>query len=208
MNTDSQIARVGMRDAAPAGASGSTKLGPSTGAAPYPPPLISSAAGAPLEHGPAAGGQMRPSAGYILGTTRGCHGSRPRCGHAEPAAQRPLDPSDAGSATNPTCSVPIPVPVKETPAFRLHGKQGDAGAKGARDAGSALDGRTDSTRCAEREFAISAAGARDPQEPIGCRWIHGDTQEPDWRYCEAPRVLGKSWCTTHLKRVFVPRGAA
>lgn len=35
------------------------------------------------------------------------------------------------------------------------------------------------------------------QEPHGCLFIHGDVKEGGWRYCQAPRRAGSSYCEEH-----------
>ncbi len=41
-----------------------------------------------------------------------------------------------------------------------------------------------------------------PHEPVGCRWIDGDVQEGDWRYCQAPQKTGSSYCEHHHPRCY------
>lgn len=43
-----------------------------------------------------------------------------------------------------------------------------------------------------------------PQEPRGCRYIHGDPPGIDWRYCQAPQAPGSPYCRTHLSRCLLP----
>lgn len=41
---------------------------------------------------------------------------------------------------------------------------------------------------------------RDPKEPHGCRFIHGEVGQPgkSWSYCQAePHKPGSSWCAHH-----------
>ena len=51
-----------------------------------------------------------------------------------------------------------------------------------------------------------------PQEPTGCRWIHGGpATDKDWRYCNAPRAQGdRNYCPEHHKMAYraVPPGRA
>jgi hypothetical protein len=48
----------------------------------------------------------------------------------------------------------------------------------------------------------------DPKEPIGCRWIEGDTGPGGhWRYCQAKQQEGSAYCPEHHTRVYVPRKA-
>ena len=46
------------------------------------------------------------------------------------------------------------------------------------------------------------AGAR--QQIRGCRWIHGDVGQPDWRYCQRPRLAHRSYCAEHHARSINP----
>ncbi len=56
------------------------------------------------------------------------------------------------------------------------------------------DGRTDkSARTAEQQIT-------------GCRWIDGDVQTPLWRYCQRPRLPGRSYCGEHHLRSINPDG--
>ncbi len=41
-----------------------------------------------------------------------------------------------------------------------------------------------------------------PHEPVGCRWIEGDVQEGEWRYCQAPQKTGSSYCEHHHPRCY------
>ena len=37
-----------------------------------------------------------------------------------------------------------------------------------------------------------------PHDPVGCRYVFGDTGPGSvWRYCQAVRVPGKSYCPHH-----------
>ncbi|MBC8240153.1 MAG: hypothetical protein ISR50_11770 [Alphaproteobacteria bacterium] len=42
------------------------------------------------------------------------------------------------------------------------------------------------------------------QQIAGCRWIDGDVQTPAWRYCQAPRLPGRSYCAAHHVRSINP----
>jgi len=44
------------------------------------------------------------------------------------------------------------------------------------------------------------------QQITGCRWIDGDVQTPAWRYCQAPRLPGRSYCEAHHIRSINPEG--
>lgn len=46
---------------------------------------------------------------------------------------------------------------------------------------------------------------RSAKEPHGCRWIHGDLKDENWRYCQAGQRPGSAYCEQHHRRVFVPR---
>ncbi|MDA1098008.1 MAG: hypothetical protein O2967_03405 [Proteobacteria bacterium] len=50
------------------------------------------------------------------------------------------------------------------------------------------------------------AGRTAAQLITGCRWIDGDVQTPDWRYCQLPRLRGRSYCGTHHARSINPDG--
>jgi hypothetical protein len=46
----------------------------------------------------------------------------------------------------------------------------------------------------------------DPKDPIGCRWIHGDTGPGnEWRYCQAEQKEGSDYCPDHHSRVYLSR---
>ena len=34
----------------------------------------------------------------------------------------------------------------------------------------------------------------------GCKWIHGDPTDKDWRQCGQPRAADTSWCEHHFHR--------
>ncbi|MBT3372932.1 MAG: hypothetical protein HOA08_21170 [Rhodospirillaceae bacterium] len=38
------------------------------------------------------------------------------------------------------------------------------------------------------------------QQIIGCRWIDGEVASGQWRYCQHPRIPGKSYCASHYIR--------
>lgn len=44
------------------------------------------------------------------------------------------------------------------------------------------------------------------QQITGCRWIDGDVQSPEWRYCQRPRLEGRSYCAAHHARSINPDG--
>lgn len=44
------------------------------------------------------------------------------------------------------------------------------------------------------------------QRITGCRWIDGDVQTPMWRYCQRPRLPGRSYCGEHHLRSINPDG--
>lgn len=46
------------------------------------------------------------------------------------------------------------------------------------------------------------AEARQGHEPMGCRWIEGDTSEKGWSYCQAAPRHRSSYCDRHHARVF------
>ena len=52
------------------------------------------------------------------------------------------------------------------------------------------------------EIRRSAAPAdrKAKQRITGCRWIHGDVDQPDWFYCQRPRLARRSYCPEHLAR--------
>lgn len=41
-----------------------------------------------------------------------------------------------------------------------------------------------------------------PQDPTGCRFIHGDVKAGGWRYCQAPTKDDSPWCIEHWRVVF------
>jgi hypothetical protein len=60
-----------------------------------------------------------------------------------------------------------------------------------------------------RPESIPGAGtaARPAAQRItGCRWIEGDVRNPDWRYCQARRLPGRSYCPAHHARSINPDG--
>jgi len=52
--------------------------------------------------------------------------------------------------------------------------------------------------------ATNWAERRPEQNTVGCRWIDGDVGSGQWRYCQRPRVPGKSYCATHHLRSVDP----
>lgn len=42
----------------------------------------------------------------------------------------------------------------------------------------------------------AAQAARDPHEPVGCRYISGDPKGV-WSYCQEPQKPGSSMCPRH-----------
>lgn len=49
---------------------------------------------------------------------------------------------------------------------------------------------------ASETFKRCSDGTGD-QEPRGCLFIHGDVKEGGWRYCQAPRRDGSTYCEEH-----------
>lgn len=41
-----------------------------------------------------------------------------------------------------------------------------------------------------------------PHEPTGCRWIDGDVQSDDWRFCQAAQKQGSAYCRHHHERCY------
>jgi hypothetical protein len=65
------------------------------------------------------------------------------------------------------------------------------------------------TPAAVTSHSESRAGktARTAEQQItGCRWIDGDVQTPLWRYCQRPRLPGRSYCGEHHLRSINPDG--
>jgi GcrA cell cycle regulator len=40
----------------------------------------------------------------------------------------------------------------------------------------------------------------------GCRWPEGDPKSENFRFCHAPRPMGRSYCDAHHARAFERRG--
>jgi hypothetical protein len=55
-------------------------------------------------------------------------------------------------------------------------------------------------------FKRATDGTGD-QEPRGCRFIQGDVKEGGWRYCQAPRRPGSSYCEEHHALTHLPPGS-
>ncbi len=47
---------------------------------------------------------------------------------------------------------------------------------------------------------------RSESGPDGCRWPEGDPKSENFRFCQAPRPLGRSYCDAHHARAFERRG--
>jgi hypothetical protein len=59
------------------------------------------------------------------------------------------------------------------------------------------------------EGFLEPRSLRKPEQEItGCRWIHGDVGDAFWRYCQGPRLPGRSYCAKHHARSINPDGDA
>lgn len=57
-----------------------------------------------------------------------------------------------------------------------------------------------------RRVRAAAPAPVDPHEPVGCRWIDGDVKAGAWRFCQAEREAGSSYCPAHRARAHRPAG--
>ena len=44
-----------------------------------------------------------------------------------------------------------------------------------------------------------------PRKPTACCWPFGDPKSPDFRFCDATALEGRSYCQEHHARAYVPR---
>jgi GcrA cell cycle regulator len=108
--------------------------------------------------------------------------------------------------------------------IRTAGEMVQAG-QSAAEVAAALDVHVDTARMFIRESGVAGArnGARRRAMPIrrlepapapvahpalrygteGCRWPIGEPRKPGFRFCCAPAVLGKPYCTEHAARAYV-----
>jgi hypothetical protein len=47
---------------------------------------------------------------------------------------------------------------------------------------------------------------RQSQQIMGCRWIEGDLDQPNRRYCQKSRLVNRSYCPEHHARSINPHG--